>query len=61
MQCCHWPVPSWVAGALKEASGLPFSCVLQPFSRLGEGQGQAAIGDTGVHSDAIARCSGCYA
>ena len=47
-------------GRLKEHCGLPFSCVLQPYHRLSEKE--AAAGDaSSVRSEAIARCSHCYA
>ncbi|PNW78554.1 hypothetical protein CHLRE_09g392503v5 [Chlamydomonas reinhardtii] len=49
-----------INGRLKEHCGLPFSCVLQPYHRLSEKE--AAAGDaSSVRSEAIARCSHCYA
>ncbi|GIL74526.1 hypothetical protein Vretifemale_4519, partial [Volvox reticuliferus] len=48
-----------INGRLKEQSGLPFSCVLQPYHRLPEKETSA--GDaSGTRSNSIARCAQCY-
>ncbi|GIL48469.1 hypothetical protein Vafri_4983 [Volvox africanus] len=48
-----------INGRLKEHSGLPFSCVLQPYHRLPDKE--AATGDaSAARSNSIARCAQCY-